>query len=120
MHFMAGFNVDIYEKSVEVDLHDYSHTTALEEAREKVKEAYEHGFRYIRFIHGAADIRNKKEGGSIKFALRAMLKSGALDRWVEKAQEKHRLEGGSTLLALRPNPAPGDAEWKEMPLPEYR
>jgi hypothetical protein len=47
-------------------------------AREKIKEAYEHGFRCIRLIHGAANVRHKEDGGSIKFALRSMLKSGEL------------------------------------------
>lgn len=53
---MAWFEIDIYRKCVEVDLHDYS----------------------------------------------------------------HRFAGGSLLIALRPNPAPVDGEWKEMPVFEYR
>jgi hypothetical protein len=58
--FMAWFEVDIYRKCVEVDLHDYSHRTAIAASREKIKEAYEHGFKYIRLIHGAANIRIKR------------------------------------------------------------
>lgn len=66
---MAGFEVDIFRKCVEVDLHGYSRNTALAVAREKIKEAYEHGFRYVKLIHGAANIRHENDGGSSKFAL---------------------------------------------------
>jgi len=117
---MAWFEVDIFKKCVEVDLHDYSHRTAILAAREKIKEAYEHGFKYIRLIHGATNIREKKDGGSIKFALHAILKRGELDRWVDRGSKYHKFIGGSLLLALRPNLAPVDGEWKEMPVFEYR
>jgi len=116
---MAGFEVDIYTKSIEVDLHNYTHITAISVSREKIKEAYDHGFKFIRLIHGATHIRDKNDGGSIKFALRAMLKRGELDRWVDMGSKNHRFDGGYLLLALRPNPAPVDGEWKEMPVYEY-
>ena len=118
--FMAGFEADIFDKCVEVDLHNYSHRTAIQTAREKIKEAYKHGFRYIRLIHGAADVKHKEDGGSIKFALRSMLKSGELARWVEeRGSKKHKINDESLVLALRKNPAPVDEEWKEMPVEEY-
>lgn len=117
---MAWFEVDIFNKCIEVDLHDYSHSTAIAVSREMIKEAYDHGFKFIRLIHGATHIRDKNEGGSIKFALRAMLKRGELDRWVDRGSKNHRFEGGYLLLALRPNPAPTvDSNWKEMPAYEY-
>lgn len=56
----------------------------------------------------------------IKFALHAILKRGELDRWVDKNSNDHRFDGGSLLLALRPNPAHVDGDWKEMPVYEYR
>lgn len=116
---MAWFEVDIYNKSIEVDLHDYSHSTAIAVSREKIKEAYDHGFKFISLIHGATNIREKNAGGSIKFALRAMLKRGELDRWVDRVSKNHRFDGGCLLLALRTNPAPVDSDWKEMPFYEY-
>lgn len=116
---MAWFEVDIFKKCITVDLHDYSCRTSLAIAREKIKEAYEHGFKYIRLIHGAANIKEKNNGGSIKFALHGILKRGELDRWVAKGSKEHRLEGGFMLLALRPNPSPVEEEWKEMPLDEF-
>ncbi|MFZ3059268.1 MAG: Smr/MutS family protein [Candidatus Methanoperedens sp.] len=117
---MAWFEVDIFNSCVEVDLHDYSRMTAIQVAREKIKEAYEHGFRFIRLIHGSANITNKKDGGSIKFALRSMLNNGGLNNWVEeKGSKNHRLMDESMILALRKNPKPGDGEWKEMPMDEY-
>ncbi len=117
---MAWFEVDIFSKCVEVDLHDYSHMTAIQAAREKIKEAYEYGFRFIRLIHGSTNIMNKKDGGSIKFALRSMLKSGGFNKWVEDSGSKnHRLKEESMILALRKNPKPVDGEWKEMPRDDY-
>ena len=116
---MAWFEVDIYTKSIEVDLHNYTHITAIAVSREKIKEAYDHGFKFIRLIHGAVQIRDKNDGGSIKFALRSMLKRGEMDRWVDRGSKKQRFDGGYLLLALRPNPVPVDGEWKEMPFYEY-
>lgn len=117
---MAWFEVDVSKKSVEVDLHDYSHMTAITAAREKIKEAYEHGFRYIKIIHGSAGIKNKNDGGSIKFALRTMLKQGELTKWIEeKNSRKHLIRDESIFLALRKNPDPVDTEWTEMPWEEY-
>jgi len=114
---MAWFEVDIYRKSVEVDLHNYSTGTALMAAREKIKEAYEHGFRYVRLIHGAANISNKNERGSIKFALRTMLKSGELDKWIDKNGSRFRDE--SLILEIGKNPAPLEREWNDMPPDDY-
>ncbi len=117
---MAWFEVDIFNRCVEVDLHGYSHNTAIEAAREKIKEAYEHGFRYVRLIHGASNIRHKEDGGSIKFALRSMLNNGRLNKWAEeKGSKNHRLREDSMILALRKNPKPVDGEWKEMSMEEY-
>jgi len=35
---MAWFEVDIFNKCIEVDLHDYTHSTAIAVSREKIKE----------------------------------------------------------------------------------
>lgn len=114
---MAWFEVDIFNKSIEVDLHNYSTGTALAAAREKVKEAYEHGFRHVKLIHGASGIKNKNDSGSIKFTLRSMLKRNELDKWIDKEGSESRDE--SLMLVLRKNPAPVDGEWKEMPVEDY-
>ncbi len=117
---MAWFEVDIFKKCVEVDLHNYSRRTALAAAREKIKEAYEHGFRYIRLIHGSTNIRIQEDGGSIKFALRHMLKSGELDKWVEERSSKnHIFRDESVIFALRKNPKPLGGGWKEVPADDY-
>ena len=117
---MACFEIDIFRKCVEVDLHNYSSRTALAAAREKIKEAYEHGFRYVRLIHGSTNIRNKEDGGSIKFALRRMLRSGELDKWVEeKGSKNHLVRDESVIFAIRKNPKPSGGEWKEMPVDDY-
>lgn len=81
---MAWFEVDIFKKCIIIDLHGYTYRTAMKEAKGKIKEAYEHGFRHIRLIHGASGIKQKTDGGNIKFALRSMLKKHELDSWVEK------------------------------------
>jgi hypothetical protein len=114
---MAWFEVDIFQKCVEVDLHNYSTRTALMASREKIKEAYEHGFRHVKLTHGAANITNKNEGGSIKFALRTMVKSGELDKWIDKNGSRVRDE--SLILEIRKNLVAVEREWKEMPLEEY-
>jgi len=114
---MAWFEVDIFKRCVEVDLHSYSTRTALMVAREKIKEAYEHGFRHVKLIHGAANIKGKNEGGSIKFALRTMLKSGELNKWINKNSSRIREE--SLILEIGKNSAPTEREWKEMPLEDY-
>ena len=114
---MACFEVDIFEKCVTVDLHKYSHRTALIVAREKIKEAYGHGFRYVKLIHGAADIIKKNDAGGIKFVLHSILKRGELDKWVDKKECQFR--EGELILRLRKNPAPVDGDWKELPLEEY-
>ncbi len=114
---MAGFEVNIFKKCVEVDLHNYSIRTALIAAREKIKEAYEHGFRHVKLIHGAANITSKNEGASIKFALRTMLKSGELDKWIDKNGSRVRNE--SLILEVRKNSVAMEREWKEMPLEDY-
>ena len=116
---MAWFEVDIYNKSIQGDLHDYTHITAIAVSREKIKESYDHGFKFIRLIHGATHIRDKNTGGSIKFALRTMLKRGELDRWVDRGSKNNKFDGGYLFLSLRPNPAPVESDWKEMPVYEY-
>ncbi|MCX9083933.1 MAG: Smr/MutS family protein [Candidatus Methanoperedens sp.] len=114
---MASFEVDIFEKCVVVDLHKYSHRTALIVVREKIKEAYGHGFRHIKLIHGAADVRKKNDGGSIKFTLHSILKRGELDKWVEK--KECEFQEGELILRLKKNPVPVDGGWKEIPYEEY-
>jgi hypothetical protein len=114
---MAWFEVDIFNKSIEIDLHNYSTRTALEVAREKIKEAYEHGFRHVKLIHGAAGIKNKNEGGSVKFELRSMLRRGEFDKWTDRQGSESRDE--SLILVLRKNTTPVDGKWKEMPLEDY-
>ncbi len=114
---MASFEVDIFEKCAVVDLHKYSHRTALIVARDKIKEAYEHGFRHVKFVHGAANVIKKNDGGSIKFALHSILKRGELDKWVDKKASEFK--EGELILMLRKNPAPVEGEWEEIPLDEY-
>ena len=114
---MAGFEVDIFKKCVEIDLHNYSIRSALIAAREKIKEAYEHGFRHIRLIHGAANIVSKNERRTIKYSLRTILKNGEFDKWVERKGSVFRDE--SLILEIRKNSAPLDREWNEMPPEDY-
>ena len=118
---MAWFEVDVYRKSVDVDLHEYTHRTALILAREKVREAYEHGYKSIRLIHGAANVQGGRDSkGSIKFALRDMLKRGEFNAWAEGRDSKeHRVRDASIVLALRKNLTPVDGKWRKMPIGEY-
>jgi len=117
MVLMAWFEVDIFEKCITVDLHKYSHRTALFVAREKIKEAYGNGFRYVKLIHGAADISKKNDRGSIKFALHSILKRGELEQWVDKKESE--FQEGTLIFRIKKNPVPVDGDWKEIPLEEY-
>ena len=118
--FMAWFEVDIFKKCVEVDLHGYTHMTAIWVMNEKIKEAYEHGFKHVKLIHGAAYIMKLECCGSIKFALREKLRKGELGRWIEeKGSKNHEVNDGYIILALRKNPVPVDSGWKEIPADEY-
>ena len=119
---MAWFEVDVFRKSVDVDLHEYTHRTAIILAREKVREAYEHGCKSIRLIHGATNVHGKDGGGrgSIKSALRDMLKRGEFNAWAEERDSKeHKVRDASIVLALQKNPAPVDGKWAKMPMGEY-
>ncbi len=114
---MSWFEVDIFKKTVEIDLHRYSTGNAIKVSREKIREAYDHGFMNVTLIHGAANIRNKKDGGSIKFKLRSMLRSGELDKWVDRRDS--RVSDESMKLKILKNPAPLDVDWKEIPPEDY-
>lgn len=116
---MASFDVDIFSRRVEVDLHGYACRTAIAVAREKIREAHEHGFRYIRLIHGTA--RYGEGGtGTIRSALRELLNSGGLGRWaMDRNSANHRFRDAYMDIALRPNPTPKDAGWTDMPLTDY-
>ena len=117
---MANFEVDVFKSCVKIDLHDYSHMTAIKTAREMIKEAYDHGFRFVRLIHGASNIRTKDNGGSIKFTLRSMLQRGDFALWAENNNsKKHKIMNGYMIIELRNNPAPMEREWKEMPPSDY-
>ncbi|HIH45150.1 MAG TPA: hypothetical protein HA257_08815 [Candidatus Methanoperedenaceae archaeon] len=116
---MASLEVDIFSRRITVDLHGYATGTAISVAREKIWEAYEHGFRHVRLIHG-----NTGHGaggtGTIRSALLELLNSGGLGRWaMDRECENHRFRDTYMDIALRPNPVPGDADWTDMPLTDY-
>jgi DNA-nicking Smr family endonuclease len=90
---MARFEVDIFEKCVTVDLHKYSHRTALIVAREKIREAYGHGFRHVKLIHGAADITKKNDGGSINGWTKKNVSSGKVHLY-SGSRKTRCLQGG--------------------------
>lgn len=114
---MAWQEVDIYKKYVDVDLHGYSTRTAVIIVREKTREAFEHGFRHVRFIHGAGEIRNRKDGGSIKFTLRSMINNGGLDHYI--VRRNSIFNNDSVILEIKKNPEPVERDWNELPLSEF-
>ena len=102
------------------DLHGFDVLTALTFAETRVREAFAHGYRQIEFTHGAADVIAPVEDGRgrIKWELRRLLESGALDAWVDPARSWPK--SGSLVMALRANPRPHPTGWSPEPRRAHR
>jgi hypothetical protein len=119
---MPHLKIDHEQRHVEVDLHGYGLSQARRVAREKVREAWENGFRRITLVHGgAAAVRPgaawSQRYGVIKWQLRGLFRRG---RWrqylVHGGSRKHRLDEGAMRLAVRPNPEPRtEPRWSPLP-----
>lgn len=112
------------EKRVEVDLHAYYVDTALDVAKEKVREAWENGYLFITLIHGwrqHVSTSGTPHGHRMIGRIRGELLRGVYKRWAfYRYSTKHKIEQGSTMLALRHNPAPRVPEvWTPMPEAEF-
>jgi hypothetical protein len=116
---------------VRVDWHGYALDQVDTWADRVVQAAWEHGLRYVEFVHGAADVAARGTighdspavagRGSVKAMLRRRLYGGQWRRWAEPVREgRHMIAEGSMRIALRENPDPGgNARWPIVPPPAH-
>jgi hypothetical protein len=96
-----------------------------------VQAAWEHGLRYVEFVHGAADVAARGTighdspavggRGRVKDMLRRRLYRGQWRRWAQAVRDgNHVIEEGRMKVALRENPAPSaGARWPVLPPPAH-
>ena len=125
---MAWMKIVPEVRIVVVDLLGYSMRTALDVASEKVREAWENGFGFISFIHGASGVRHhatqqwsRSGEGTIKWKLRNIVLRGEWREWIYyRYSKKHDIGDVAMSLALRPNPNPRkEPIWSPIPEEEY-
>jgi hypothetical protein len=116
---------------VRVDWHQYTPDQVATWSDRVIEAAFAHGFRYVEFVHGAADVvargtpgygGDRVEGrGRIKDILRDRLYRGAWRRWVaDRRDGLHDISEARMVIALRENPNPtSDARWPVIPPPAY-
>jgi hypothetical protein len=116
---------------VRVDWHRYTPDQVATWADQIVKAAFEHGFRQVEFVHGAADVTARGtpgyEGGrvqgrgQIKDILRRRLYRGHWRRWALEVRDgEHEISEGRMVIALRDNSTPDRAaRWPVVPPPAY-
>ena len=103
-----------------LDLHGLSVRDAIEIAEETINTAHEAGFRFVKLIHGAPEIRHHMTAqvlrrGGIKWELRGCLSRGDWDSWVySRRSAKHRIGDGAMILALRANARATSGSSKEV------
>jgi hypothetical protein len=102
------------------DLHGFDVMTAVDFALARTREAWENGYDEIEFVHGAADVQERVDGGRgrIKWELRDLLESGRLDRWASRERSWPR--ASSLVVALRRNPRPRPERWDGAPRRAHR
>jgi hypothetical protein len=122
---------DYERRTVRVDWHGYAPDQAATWADRIVESAYAHGFRYVEFVHGAADVPARGtpgyEGvgiggrGQIKDLLRQRLYRGQWRRWAKDLRAgRHEISETGMLIALRENPRPDTRRrWPVVPPPAY-
>lgn len=107
-------------RTLPVDLHGHDVLTAVDLARQRVKEAYDNGYQAVELLHGAGDVTAPVETGRgrIKWALRRMVEDGELDGFITTGRTW--LKAGSIVLYLRPNPRARRERWAPEPPRTHR
>jgi hypothetical protein len=123
--------IDHKTETVRMDWHRYAPDQVETWADRIVEAAHAHGFRYVEFVHGAADVVTRGsvgyegasvEGrGRIKQILRRRLYSGRWSRLAEEVRSGlHQIDERRMLIALRSNDKPdGGARWPVIPPPAH-
>jgi hypothetical protein len=123
--------VDPDTGTVRMDWHHYSLDQVETWTDRIVEAAWEHGYAYVEFVHGAPDIgtrgsfgrRDDVAGrGTIKELLRKRYFGNRWHRWArDRSDGMHRVEEGHMVIALRDNPHPQKrAKWPLVPPPVHR
>ena len=114
-----------------MDWHGYAIDQVETWADRIVEAAWNHGFRCVEFVHGAADVAARGTighdspsvagRGRVKAVLRRRLYGGQWRRWAENVREgKHEIDEGRMRIALLQNPRPNPrARWPVVPPPAY-
>jgi hypothetical protein len=123
--------IDPSSETVRVDWHGYALDQVETWSDRVVQAAWEHGLRYVEFVHGAADVAamgtighdspSVAGRGRVKDVLRRRLYRGRWRRWAESVRlGNHQIDEGRMLIALleNPKPKPG-ARWPVVPPPAY-
>jgi len=125
----CGMDIDHDNRTVRMDWHGYGLDQVETWADRVVEAAWNHGFLYVEFVHGAPDVGTRgslgwqgarPEGrGTIKDLLRRRLYTNRWHRWAhERRDGLHRTEDGRMVIALRENPRPRpNARWPMLPPP---
>ena len=123
-------DLDHDNSTLRMDWHGYTPDQVATWADKIIEAAYAHGFAYVEFVHGAADVAARgspgyQEGfqgrGQIKELLRKRLYGNAWRRWASDRREaRHRVYEGRMVGALQDNPDPdSSARWPVGPPPAY-
>jgi hypothetical protein len=114
-----------------MDWHGYAVDQVETWADRLVQTAWEHGFRRVEFVHGAANVAARGTighdspavggRGRVKDVLRRRLYGGRWRRWAESVRDgHHEIDEGRMLIALLENPRPNPkARWPVIPPPAY-
>ena len=124
---MARFEVDGSGLGATLDLHGYKVETAIEVAREKVREAWENGCVELVIIHGWGASRvplrlgqgraTERQNGTIAQGLREQWERGEWSRWVHEVS----VEAGRMRVRLRgTGSASRTRRWSQIPQDEFR
>jgi hypothetical protein len=127
----SAIELDPDTQTVRVDWHGYALDQVETWADRVVEAAWEHGLRYVEFVHGAADVAargtighdNPAVGGRgrVKVMLRKRLYRGQWRHWAEPVRGGHHvIDEGRMRVALLDNPRPNPrARWPVVPQPAY-
>lgn len=113
--------LDEAERHDGVDLRGYTIGEAEEIADQKVREAWENGYKRITLIHGCSYVRHHKTAtilaqGGVKWTLRSRLAQGCWDQYVfPRRSKRHDVNEWCMTLGVRPNPNPrSTARWEPL------